>query len=128
MKRPKKVLLLGAGGMGMVPTALYLRGAGSRVEAFDDAFTEPIRTHLINHGVKVLDELNPIKQPDCIVYSSAINFKDDRLVEFRNSQIPIYRRGEFLAKLFARHKIIAVVGSHGKTSVSGRIAWSLKQY
>ena len=27
MRRPKKVLLLGAGGMGMVPLALYLRGA-----------------------------------------------------------------------------------------------------
>ena len=38
MKRPKKVLLLGAGGMGMAPLALYLKGAGVRVEAYDDCF------------------------------------------------------------------------------------------
>ena len=83
MRRPQKVLLLGAGGMGMVPLALYLRGAGVRVEAFDDRFTEPLRSHLIDQGVKVLDELNPIKTPECIVYSSAISRDDDRLNKFK---------------------------------------------
>tara|TARA_B100002019_G_scaffold290823_1_gene309411 strand:+ start:1061 stop:3265 length:2205 start_codon:yes stop_codon:yes gene_type:complete len=127
MRRPKKVLLLGAGGMGMVPLALYLRGAGVRVEAYDDRFNEPIRSHLIDHGVKVLDEITPIKIPDCIVHSSAISHLDQRLSKFRELGIPFYRRGDFLAQLFARHKIIAVVGSHGKTSVSGRLAWALKE-
>ncbi len=127
MRRPKKVLLLGAGGMGMAPLALYLRGAGVRVEAYDDHFTEPLRSHLIDHGIKVLEELSPIKKPDCIVHSAAINQEDPRLCKFQNLEIPFYRRGDFLAKLFARHKLIAVVGSHGKTSVSGRLAWVLNQ-
>ena len=127
MRRPRKVLLLGAGGMGMVPLALYLRGAGVRVEAFDDHFNEPLRSHLIDHGVKVLDELNPIKTPECIVYSSAISLDDDRLKKFKDDGVSLYRRGDFLAALFSRHKIIAVVGSHGKTSVSGRLAWALQQ-
>ena len=127
MRRPKKVLLLGAGGMGMVPLALYLRGAGVRVEAYDDRFNEPIRSHLIDHGVKVLDEISPIKIPDCIIHSSAINHLDRRLSKFKKLDIPFYRRGDFLAQLFARHKLIAVVGSHGKTSVSGRLAWALKE-
>ena len=110
----------------MVPLALYLRGAGVRVEAFDDRFTEPLRSHLIDHGVKVLDELNPIKNPECIVYSSAISRDDDRLNKFKDDGVPLFRR-DFLAALFSRHKIIAVVGSHGKTSVSGRLAWALQQ-
>ena len=110
--------------MGMVPLALYLRGAGVRVEAFDDRFIEPLRGHLIDHGVKVLDELNPIKNPECIVYSSAISRDDDRLKKFKDDGVPLFRRGDFLAALFSRHKIIAVVGSHGKTSVSGRLAWA----
>ena len=112
MKRPKKVLLIGAGGMGMAPLALYLRGAGVRVEAYDDRFTEPVRSSLVEQGVHILDELNPIKAPDCIVHSSAIQENDPRLLEFEKLQIPILRRGEFLAKLFARHRVIAVVGSH----------------
>jgi len=127
MKRPKKVLLLGAGGMVMSPLALYLRGAGVRVEAYDDCFTEPGKSYLIEKGIHVLDELNPIKVPDCIVHSSAIQKDDKFLLQCENSDIPIYRRGEFLAKLFARHRVIAVVGSHGKTSVSGRLAWVLRE-
>jgi UDP-N-acetylmuramate--alanine ligase len=127
MKRPKKVLLLGAGGMGMAPLALYLRGAGVRVEAYDDCFTEPGKSYLKEQGVHVLDELNPIKVPDCIVHSSAIPKENEFLIQFENSEIPIFRRGDFLAKLFARHRVIAVVGSHGKTSVSGRLAWALRE-
>ena len=126
MRRPKKVLLLGAGGMGMAPLALYLRGAGVRVEAFDDRFSEPIRSHLLSFGVKIIDELNPIKIPDCIVHSSAVSKNDSRLTKFQKMGIPLYRRGDFLAELFARKRIIAVVGSHGKSSVTGRLVWALK--
>ena len=61
MKRPKKVLLLGAGGMGMAPLALYLKGAGVRVEAYDDCFCEPNRGHLIKCGVRFLTNLIPLK-------------------------------------------------------------------
>lgn len=127
MRRPKKVLLLGAGGMGMAPLALYLRGAGVRVEAHDDCFTEPLCGQLIDHGIKVIDELSPIKEPECIVHSSAIDPNDKRLKKFKDLGIPFYRRGDFLAKLFSRHRIIAVVGSHGKTSVTGRLVWALNQ-
>ena len=95
MKRPKKVLLLGAGGMGMAPLALYLRGAGVRVEAYDDCFTEPGKSYLKEQGVHVLDELNPIKVPDCIVHSSAIPKDNEFLLQFENSEIPTYRRGIF---------------------------------
>jgi len=127
MRRPRRVLLLGAGGMGMSPLALYLKGAGVWVEAFDDCFIEPNRSYLLDRGIKILDELNPIKSPDCVIYSSAINLEDPRLTSLKGLNVPMYRRGDFLAELFARHKVIAVVGSHGKTSVSGRLAWALNQ-
>ena len=35
---PKKVFLMGAGGMGMAPLAMYLAANGYEVEAFDDFF------------------------------------------------------------------------------------------
>ena len=78
MRRPKKVLLLGAGGMGMAPLALYLRGAGVRVEAFDDRFSEPIRSHLLSFGVKIIDELTQSKFP--IVLSIRLQFQKMILV------------------------------------------------
>ena len=128
MRRPRKVFLIGAGGMGMAPLALYLRGAGVRVEAYDDRFSEPMRSHLLSSGVEILDELNPIKVPDCIIHSSAVSKGDSRLSHFENMGIPLYRRGDFLAQLFARKRIIAVVGTHGKTSVTGRLVWALNKY
>ena len=63
MKNPKRVLLLGAGGMGMAPLAFYLRGAGIQVEAYDDRFTEPLRTRLLGEGIEVLGEPIPRANP-----------------------------------------------------------------
>ena len=127
MKRPRKVLLLGAGGMGMAPLALYLRGAGVRVEAFDHQFREPLRTKLEESGVRILHEPEPHLKPDCVIRSSAIPGNEPIVTAWEDSGVPVYKRGDFLAELFSRKKVIAVVGSHGKTSVAGRIAWALNR-
>ena len=82
MKNPKTVLLVGAGGMGMAPLAHYLRGAGIRVEAFDDQFIEPVRSQLLESGVEILDEAVPRRIPDCIIHSSAINPENESLQPF----------------------------------------------
>ena len=60
------------------------------------AFASRTVVTLIKCGVKVLDELNPTKKPDCIVHSSAIKHDDPRLKKFKNLEIPFYHRGEFL--------------------------------
>ena len=73
MRKPKNVLLLGAGGMGMAPLALYLQGAGLHVEAFDDRFREPLRTQLEESGICVLSEPISIRKPDCVIRSSAVS-------------------------------------------------------
>ena len=124
MRRPRKVLLLGAGGMGMAPLAFYLKGAGVRVEAFDDHFREPLRSQMEEAGIVILDEPEPIVLPECVIHSSAINQSNDRVKKWEKLGIPVYRRGSFIAQLFARKKVIAVVGSHGKSSVAGRLAWA----
>jgi UDP-N-acetylenolpyruvoylglucosamine reductase len=126
MRRPKKVLLLGAGGMGMAPLAFYLKGAGVRVEAFDDHFREPLRSQMEKAGIVILDEPEPIVLPECVIHSSAINQSHEMVKKWEKLGIPVYRRGTFIAQLFARKKVIAVVGSHGKSSVAGRLAWVLK--
>jgi len=100
MKRPRKVLLLGAGGMGMAPLALYLRGAGVRVEAFDHQFREPLRTKLEESGVRILHEPEPHLKPDCVIRSSAIAGDEPVVAAWEASGIPVYKRGDFLAELF----------------------------
>ena len=125
MKKPKRVLLLGAGGMGMAPLGLYLQGAGVQVEAYDDRFREPLRSHLQNSGIVVLSEPTPVNNPDCVIRSSAISLDNKLVKNWVDLGIPVYQRGEFLARFTARKKILAVVGSHGKTSTVGMLCWAL---
>jgi len=111
----------------MAPLAHYLRGAGVRVEAYDSRFTEPVRTQLCNCGVEILDEPIPRRKPDYIVYSSAVAKESEVFKQVEKLGIKSYRRGDFISKLFDRKRVIAVVGSHGKTSVTGQIVWALQQ-
>ena len=127
MKKPKRVLLLGAGGMGMAPLALYLKGSGLQVEAYDDRFREPLRSHLEEAGIKVLSEPTPSKKPDCVIRSSAIPLNSKLVENWLDLEIPVYRRGEFLARFTSKRKILAVVGSHGKTSTVGILSWALEK-
>lgn len=126
MNKPKRVFLLGASGMGMAPLAFYLCGAGVEVEAFDDHFREPLRTQMEDAGVKVLLEPVPLKKPDYVIRSSAINPLDKRLSSFHSS-VKMYKRGDFLAEYSKRFKTVAVVGSHGKTTTTGLLTWALTQ-
>jgi len=127
MNNPKRVLLLGAGGMGMAPLALYLHGAGVQVEAYDDRFREPLRSHLQSAGIDVLSEPTPLNKPDCIIRSSAIPLNNKGVQGWVAQNIPVYQRGEFLARFTAKKKFLAVVGSHGKTSTTGMLCWALDQ-
>lgn len=127
MKTPKRVLLLGAGGMGMAPLALYLKGAGVQVEAYDDRFREPLRSHLENAGIDVLSEPTPLKNPDCVVRSSAISLDNKLVKNWVTMGVPVFQRGEFLARFIAKKKILAVVGSHGKTTTVGMLCWALEK-
>lgn len=127
MKTPKRVLLLGAGGMGMAPLALYLQGAGIQVEAYDDRFREPLRSHLVDAGIEVLSEPTPLVKPDCVVRSSAIPLDSKLVRNWQAMETPVYQRGEFLARLTAKRKTLAIVGSHGKTSTTGMLCWALSQ-
>lgn len=127
MRNPKNVLLLGAGGMGMAPLALYLQGAGVEVEAYDDRFREPTRSQLEEFGVRVLSEPIPLNSPDCVIRSSAVPEDSQSVKPWIVEGKPVYRRGEFLARFCSGKNILAVVGSHGKTSTTGMLCWALRK-
>ena len=124
---PKKVFLMGAGGMGMAPLAMYLAANGYEVEAFDDFFREPLRSQLENAGVSIINEPYPLNKPDYVVRSSAVQASDSRLLTFQTQDIKVWQRGEFLAHLCRAKRVVAVVGSHGKTTTTGMLAWALDQ-
>lgn len=129
MEASQTYLFIGVGGMGMAPLASWLSRSGCTICGYDDHLREPVRRVLIEAGVDVRDlffaeQLDGIQT---VVYSSAIQAGHPVLCAARERGLKVLRRGEMLAELAATKKLIAVVGSHGKTTTSGMIAYGLRQ-
>lgn len=103
----------------MLPLALYLSDAGHEVTAEDASFTEEAVGKLAERGVS-LNEY-PEAGEVGLVYSSAIPDKHPARVlagELGNTSL---RRGECLALVARNKKLIAIAGSHGKTTTCGML-------
>ena len=118
----KRILTLGAGGAGMAPLALYLKGSGCEVTASDDAFRQPVRELLLSGGVKLLEEPKLDGVFDEVVFSSALKADHPLLAAARENGVPALRRGHALARAVKDKKLVAVVGSHGKTTTTAMLA------
>ncbi|MDR1457417.1 MAG: UDP-N-acetylmuramate dehydrogenase [Puniceicoccales bacterium] len=116
----KNICMLGICGAGMAPLAIYLAQRGDVVYGWDDYANLSIKDLLISHGVIFVPEQILPPNCDCVVRSSAVNEQSDSICQrAAKDGIEIFRRGEFLAKICRDRKLLAIVGSHGKTSVSG---------
>ncbi|NCG08131.1 MAG: UDP-N-acetylmuramate dehydrogenase [Verrucomicrobia bacterium] len=123
----KSFCFAGVGGMGMAPLAAYLAAAGHTVAGQDDYLQTEVRDTLESAGVDVRDflfseELNAF---DVLVYSSALRPDHPLLQGARAVGLKVMRRGELLAEVAAGRRLLAVVGSHGKTTTAGLIAHGL---
>lgn len=122
-----KVLLIGANGMGMFPLALYLDGMGFSVTAYDDAWQKETLHPLTEAGINCLQK--PILPPnlDLVIYSSAISSSHPLYQAAFAQDLPLIRRGEYWASLLKDKKVVAIVGSHGKTTTTAMLVHMLKR-
>jgi UDP-N-acetylenolpyruvoylglucosamine reductase len=121
MKR-EKFFLGGIGGTGMAPLAIFLSQMGHEVCGFDDYLDQSVRLLLQWHHVEVMDR--PFQLPPCDTYirSGAIGDDDPLMGKEMARKIPILLRGHFLGEFLKNHRLIAVVGSHGKTTTTAYLA------
>ena len=125
MKPFRHIFMIGVGGMGMAPLAIFLRDKGYRVSGSDDGLTESVRRQLVKAGVELHQGTAFGDSVDCIVHSSAVKSKHPHIVAAQSKDLPIFRRGEMLAMQVADKQLVAIVGSHGKTTTAAMIAWIL---
>jgi UDP-N-acetylmuramate--L-alanine ligase/UDP-N-acetylenolpyruvoylglucosamine reductase len=135
VSRPPKIFggdfgrlhLLGAGGMGMAPLALYLAQLGFRVSGEDDGWNPAVRELLERAG---LDITAPGALPDgtqLVVHSSAVAATHPGRRRAAARGLPLVRRGEMLAEVLKGRKLVAVVGSHGKTTTTAMLVTALQR-
>jgi UDP-N-acetylenolpyruvoylglucosamine reductase len=105
-----------------------MASAGYSISGYDAHLQERVRVWLDKAGV-VLDDFlfsESVGEYTTLVHSSAVSQEHPILVAAREAGLRVMRRGEMLAEVAKQKRLIAVVGSHGKTTTSGMIAHGLQ--
>ncbi|MFZ5496072.1 MAG: UDP-N-acetylmuramate dehydrogenase [Verrucomicrobiota bacterium] len=117
----ERIHLLGAGGMGMAPLGLYLASLGFQVSGEDDGWNPAVRTLLERAGVKITASGALPDDAQLVVHSSAVAPAHASRRRATARGLPQVRRGEMLAEVVKGRKLVAIVGSHGKTTTTAML-------
>ena len=115
--------LIGIGGIGMSGIARLLLRQGIEVSG-SDVKENKIIGELIETGARIFigHSGDNIKGADLVIYSSAIKEDNPEIIEARRLAIPVCKRAQALAQLMKDKSVIAVTGSHGKTTTSSLVS------
>jgi len=135
------IFFSGIGGAGISPLALIAHQAGYKVSGSDKQDSRTI-DYLKSHGITdihigqsenqlaTVHKNNPI---DWFVYSSAISLEhtgSEELDFCNRHSIKTSKRDEFINLVLTQKKLklIAVAGTHGKSTTTAMIIWLFKQF
>lgn len=126
----------GLGGVGIGPLTQIAHDAGHTVMGSDRAesrVTEELRkkgiTLTIGQTGEFLRESHAKTPLDWFVYTAALPADHPEILAAKELGIRVGKRDEFLAEFIKAHnlKLIAISGTHGKTTTTGMTVWALKQ-
>jgi len=121
-----RVHLIGVGGSGMSGVARILRERGYEVSGSDRSASE-VTDALIDIGVKVHigHHSDFLATTDTVISTYAIRDHHPEIIEARERGIPIVHRADALRYISRGKKLVAVAGSHGKTTSTAMLATAL---
>jgi len=116
------VHLAGIGGIGMSALARLLLQTGKKVSGSDKQ-ESPITDELKALGATIFigHEAHNLKDAGALVISTAITAGNPELEEAKRRELPIWHRSQLLAYLAKDDKLVAVTGTHGKTTTSAMV-------
>lgn len=132
-----KIFFSGIGGVGIGPLAEIARDAGYDVVG-SDAVAGLVTDELIKNGVEVhvgpqdgtyLQQVHDASPIDLFVHTSALTEDHAELVLAKRLGIPTGKRDDLLSRIISdkKLKLIAITGTHGKTTTTGMVVWTLQQ-
>ncbi len=120
----RRVHLIGIGGIGMSGIAEYLAGKGVSVSGSD--IRESITTRRLDRlGVNIMPgHSGEYISDDCelVIYTSALDEENPELKKAKELGIKLIKRAEALGDIVNKQFLIAVSGTHGKTTTTAMIA------
>lgn len=134
------IFFSGIGGTGIGPLALVAKQAGYTVSGSDkqeSGYIEYLRKHgitsiTIDQGYDAIAAAHTQEPIDWYVYSSAVAIEHPDAPEFQfchDHNIRMSKRDELLNEILQQKKLklIAVAGTHGKTTTTAMAIWAMKQ-
>ena len=127
LSRTRRVHLIGAGGAGMNAIGSVLLSMGHQVSGSDAVDSAALRRlSLLGAETHVGHSTRWLGQADVVARSTAIPADNVEVIEAPRRGLRVWRRSELLAAVCATRRVVAVSGTHGKTSTSSMLATVLR--
>lgn len=122
--------ILGICGTFMGGVALLARALGHEVSGSDANVYPPMSTQLEAAGIRLLEGYEPAHlqpAPDCVVVGNAMSRGNPAVEYMLDAGLPYVSGPQWLAEHVLRERwVLAVAGTHGKTSTASLLAWILE--
>ncbi|MCD8185755.1 MAG: UDP-N-acetylmuramate--L-alanine ligase [Rikenellaceae bacterium] len=130
MKNFSHIYFVGIGGIGMSAIARYFRHEGKAVAGYDRTCT-PLTRELEQEGIDIHYQEDVALIPEAftdsrhtlVVYTPAVPDHHRELIFFREGGFRLVKRSQILGMLSRGKTLMAVAGTHGKTTVTTMVAW-----
>ncbi|MDQ3946204.1 MAG: UDP-N-acetylmuramate--L-alanine ligase, partial [Actinomycetota bacterium] len=128
LSHPRRIHIVGVGGMAMSGIAAILARLGHTVSGSDlKAWRGLERLRLLGVEVHVPHDASRLPaELDAVVVSTAIPASNPEVVTARERGVPVLRRSEALASIVDLRRTVAISGTHGKTTTSTMITLVLR--
>jgi UDP-N-acetylmuramate--alanine ligase len=124
----KHVHLIGIGGTGLSAIARVLLESGYTVSGSDRQYSLLAKA-VESAGARLYLGHRPenVEGADIVVRSSAVPDDNVEVQAARSRGVPVLKREAFLEYLLAGKHVIAIAGTHGKTTTTAMVAWMLTE-
>jgi UDP-N-acetylmuramate: L-alanyl-gamma-D-glutamyl-meso-diaminopimelate ligase len=123
--------ILGICGTFMGGLALLARAAGHRVTGCDAGVYPPMSTQLEEQGIALVSGYDPAQltlAPDVFVVGNAVTRGNPLMEAILDAGLPYTSGPQWLSEhILAGRHVLAVAGTHGKTTTTAMLAWILEQ-
>lgn len=126
-----RIHILGIGGTFMAGVASLAQQLGWEVTGSDHPLYPPMSDYLAQKDLTLFEGYSPDNlgdtQPDCIVVGNAVGRGNPELEALLDRHWPMMSGPEWLRHYVLQQRtVIAVAGTHGKTTTTSLIAWLLE--
>jgi len=125
-----RIHILGIGGTFMGGLALIAQALGHDVSGADRGLYPPMSEQLRASGIPVTEGYDrlPDPLPDLVVVGNALSRGNPVVEQVLNQGIPYISGPQWLAEHVLKNRfVIAVAGTHGKTTVTSLVTWILEE-